>query len=192
MLIVSSIAQCSSSAIFPFMLALPFLSPAALQSAWTSEARSGAFANEIAQLRIDDVAPAAAIEDAVMADAGLDVIALLAGIEPGQQLMHRRGLADGADIVLLALDGEDRGAADRAGIDRHAMRDELAARQGLAMEDAIDGLEIKIRREIHHRRVLIVEFPRRVGAFDVALDEMLEELDMRIHMPVEIHAEKAG
>ncbi len=106
--------------------------------------------------------------------------------------MHRRGLADRADIVVLAFDGEDRGTADRAGIDRHAMRHELAARQRLAMKDAIDGLQIEIRRKIHHRRVFVVEFPRRVGAFDIALDQMLEELDMRVDVPVEIHAEKAG
>src|SRR6185437_2900110 len=91
-----------------------------------------------------------------------------------------------------ALDGEDRSAADRAGIDFHPARYERTARQRMAMEDAVDRLEIEIRREIHHRRVFVIEFPRRVGAFDIALDEMLEELDMRVHMPVEIHAEKAG
>src|SRR5262249_35560448 len=157
----------SSSAILPFIgRTLPQLfAPAALRRprARLYQAPSlGAFADEVAQLRIDAVAPAAAVEHAVMADARLQMVALLGCGEARQQAMDRRGLADGADVVVLALDGEDRGAGDGAGIDPGATRDEFAACQRLAMEHAIDGLKIEIRRQIHHRRIFVVEFPRRL------------------------------
>src|SRR5437764_13058856 len=66
---------------------------------------------------IDLAGPPPAAEHAVMADAGLHVVFLAIGPEAGAEIVRRHGLADGANVVALALDGEQRGAADRLGVD---------------------------------------------------------------------------
>ena len=60
--------------------------------------------HEIPQQRIDFVVPAAAREHAVMADAGLHVMHAPIGAHPGAEVLRRQGLADRADVVLLAFD----------------------------------------------------------------------------------------
>src|SRR5262249_29255963 len=86
-------------------------------------AGSGLLAGQdhVAHDRVDLGLPAPAAEYAVMADAGLQVVALLVGLEAGAQVVRCRGLADGADVVALAFHGEQRGAPDRLGIDRTAL-----------------------------------------------------------------------
>src|ERR1700691_6079555 len=73
-------------------------------------------ADEIPHFRIDLFAPAPPVEHAVMADLGLDIALLLARLQPGEQFVRGRCLADGANIVVLALDGQERGARDRLGL----------------------------------------------------------------------------
>src|SRR6185503_16175549 len=128
-------------------------------------------ADELADLGIDLGAPAPAVEDAVMADLGLNVMRLLGSREAGAEIERRGGLADGADIVVLALDTEERGALDGARLDAAVARGEAVQRQRMVLEDALHRLEIEIRRQIHHRHVLVIEAPRRLGAFAVAAHE---------------------
>jgi len=59
-----------------------------------------------------------AAEDAVVADAGLHVMASQVRPQSAAQFVRRHGLADGADVVALALDGEQHGAADARGSTR--------------------------------------------------------------------------
>src|SRR5258706_10690523 len=73
--------------------------------------------DDVAHLRIDARLPALAAEDAVVADARLDVVALQIGPHAAAQVLRREGLADGADVVALALDGKERHAADRLRLD---------------------------------------------------------------------------
>src|SRR5260370_41697649 len=62
--------------------------------------------------RVDLVGPAAAAEDAVMADAGLHPMGLHERAQPAAQFLRRQGLADRADIVPLALYRQQRGPGD--------------------------------------------------------------------------------
>src|SRR5579864_6303209 len=93
--------------------------------------RIGLFAgpDQLADSRIDFRLPAASAEDAIMPDPGLQVMALPGRVQPGAQLLRGKGLADRADVVVLALDGHQRGAPDRPGLDLAAARYERAARQ---------------------------------------------------------------
>src|SRR5438105_11118565 len=99
--------------------------------------RSPVRADEVADLWINLALPAAAVEDAVMPDTRLQMVGLFSRIEAMAQPMRRNGLADRADVVALALDGHQRGAFDRAGIDQFAAYLEAAMRQILALEHAI-------------------------------------------------------
>src|SRR6516165_5906258 len=66
--------------------------------------------------RIDLVFPALAGEHAVMADAGLHVVALEIGTQLPAKVVRGDRLANRADVVALALDGQQHGAADCARI----------------------------------------------------------------------------
>src|SRR5579863_7870960 len=95
--------------------------------------------------------PVPAAEDTVMPDPGLQMVVLPQRMQPGAQLLRREGLADRADIVILALDGEQRGAPDRPRLDLAVARDENAARQLVLLKNTVDSLEIERRRQVHHR-----------------------------------------
>src|SRR5471032_1865336 len=80
--------------------------------------------DEVTHLRINLVAPAPAVEDAVMADLGLQEVMFLAVRQAAAEIDRRRGLADGSDVVVLAFDGEQGGPLDRRRIDLAAARHE--------------------------------------------------------------------
>src|SRR6202042_2002900 len=84
--------------------------------------------NHVLQNRIDLVLPALAGKHAVMADAGLHVVALEIGAELAAQVVRRHRLADSANIVALAFDGEQHGTPDRGRIDLVAVPLQLAER----------------------------------------------------------------
>src|SRR5512145_1022065 len=62
--------------------------------------------DHVAHDGVDLGLPALAAEYAVVADPRLQVVALHIGLEPPAQVVRRRGLADAADVVALALHGE--------------------------------------------------------------------------------------
>src|SRR5664279_5920213 len=78
-----------------------------------NEPPSIALQNDVLHHRIDLVLPGAAREHAVMADAGLHVVALARGPQRRAQVVRGQRLPDRADVVLLALHGEQHGALDR-------------------------------------------------------------------------------
>ena len=78
--------------------------------------------DEIGDARRDLGAEARAVEHAVMADARLQVVRLLVVRKVRAELVRRLGLPDAGNVVVLALDGEQRDAPDRAR-DRPACRD---------------------------------------------------------------------
>src|SRR3546814_3213208 len=69
--------------------------------------------NELAHLRIDLFAPAAAAEDAVVPGALDGQVLAVAFGHAGAQLVRGAGLAFAGDVVELAFDGHQRGVADR-------------------------------------------------------------------------------
>src|SRR5690606_12551412 len=83
-------------------------------------ARPDAFApggHEVAHLRIDPLAPAAAAEDPVVAGAGGREVLLVRLRDVGAQVVRHPGLPGTGDVVELALDGEERHPVDRGRID---------------------------------------------------------------------------
>jgi hypothetical protein len=60
--------------------------------------------DELAHLRIDQVAPAAAAEDAVVAGALHGEVLLLLCGDAGAQACAARGLAEAGDVVQFAFD----------------------------------------------------------------------------------------
>src|ERR1700756_5685881 len=90
------------------------------------------------------LAPAAAVEDAVMTDF-LGYQITLAGF--GKVLgdgQRRLGLADAGNIVALALDRQQRGVGDRTWIDLAAAMRELALGQLVLLEHILDRLDVEL------------------------------------------------
>ena len=67
-------------------------------------------------------------------------------------------LAKPGYIVLLALDGHQRGVADRGEVDQPAAMEHLALRQLVLDEHLIDGLQVIFGGEVHHGEIFVVEF----------------------------------
>src|SRR5207248_7283997 len=100
-------------------------------------------ADEVADQGVGLALPAAAVEDAVMADAELQMVQLFGVRQVMAQALRGDGLAGAANIVALAFDRHQRGALDRAGIDRLAMHLKAAIRQIVALKHAVEGLQIE-------------------------------------------------
>src|SRR5258706_9978935 len=143
------------------------------------------YLDDIAHLRIDAGLPALAAENAVVADAGLDVVALEVRPHAGAQVLRRERLADRADIVALAFDGEQSHAADRARLDLAAAHRELAFGEGIVLENRLDRLEVELRRQIHGGEILVVEAPGRLGLRAVAAQTRLVDLCESVDVALE-------
>src|SRR5512140_3933172 len=93
-----------------------FASPLRKEGANLSHAR----ADEGTEPGRDLLAPAPAAEGAVMADVRLQMVLPAIVGDRGAERVRGAGLADAGDVVLAALDGEQRGVADRLGPHRPA------------------------------------------------------------------------
>ena len=71
-----------------------------------------------------------------MADARLHVVQLHILPQARAKVLRGEGLAEAANIVPLAFDGEQRGAPDRPRIDRPAVHHELAEGQNMVLKDS--------------------------------------------------------
>ena len=71
-----------------------------------------------------------------------------------------------------------------------AMR-HLALRQRVADEHGVDGLQIELGGEIHDREIFVVEFAVLLRRIAVALDQMQEQIAMRLDVAIEVHAHEA-
>ena len=60
------------------------------------------------------------------------------------------------------------------------------------LEHDLDGLQVILGREVHHREMLVVEGAVAIGMLVVALHQMLELAHVRVHMAVEVHRDEAG
>ena len=147
--------------------------------------------HEIGDARRDLGAEARAVEHAVVADAELQIMRLALRRNVDAQPVRGLGLADAGNVVVLAFDGEQRGVADLARIDRPAAVRHLALRQRVAHEHGLDGLQIELGGEVHHREIFVVELAMLLRRIAVALDQMEEQIAVRIDMAVEVHADEA-
>ena len=61
----------------------------------------------------------------------------------------------------------------------------------MADEHGIDGLEVELGRQVHHRQIFVIEFAMLLRAVAIALDKIVEQIAMRLEMAVEVHAHEA-
>ena len=61
----------------------------------------------------------------------------------------------------------------------------------MADEHGVDGLQIELGGQVHHREILVVELAMLLRGIAVALDQMDEQIAMRVEVAVEIHADEA-
>ena len=110
-----------------------------------------------------------------MADAGLQVVAAQVRAELRGEFVGGGGLADGADVVALAFDGQERGAGDLRAIDGDAVMLEAAERQAHFLEHPGDGLEVEFLGQVEHGEVFVVEGLDALGLVLLAFDQVLVE-----------------
>ena len=77
------------------------------------------------------------------------------------------------------------------GIDAAAAMRHLALRQRVADEHGIDRLQIELGGKIHDREIFVVELAVLLRRVAVALDQMREQIAVRLDMAVEVHAHEA-
>src|SRR5689334_286393 len=108
----------------------------------------------------------------------------------GAELECRPGLARRADVVVLALDTEQRRLGNRRGLNIATSRDEATGRERMLPEYAPHSLQIEVRRQVHHAEVFVVERLGRLRALAVATHEITEKLRVRGDVPIEVHADE--
>src|SRR3990172_11046232 len=104
-----------------------------------------------------------AVEYAIMADAGLEMMHAQSVGKVGAQNLCSKRLADPGNVVLLALHRHERHFLDLARIDEAVAVDHLALGKPVLEEDRFDGLQIIFRREVHNSKELVVELAMLVG-----------------------------
>src|SRR5690606_23067902 len=110
--------------------------------------------DKVADARIDFVAEAAAIEDAVMPGTWLHVEFFQVLRDVGAQAMRRLSLTDAGNVALLAFDRHKRDVGNGGGIDLAAIVDQLALGQGEFLEDQIDGLQLELFGHVQYGQIV--------------------------------------
>ena len=90
--------------------------------------------DEIGDARGDVGPEARAVEDAVVADVGGEVMLAHVRGQRRRQVVGSPGVAEPGDVVMLALDGEHRDLGDCAGIDLLPAVNHLALGQRVLFE----------------------------------------------------------
>src|SRR5204862_2099172 len=121
-------------------------------SGWIVASARVVGANEVADPRHDLFAPFAAVEDAVMADSRLLPMHMPCAGNVRREGVRGFGLANPGDVVELALDRHQSGL-DRRRLDRPAATHPDTARQPMLLEHDLDGLQIELGGEVHHREI---------------------------------------
>ncbi len=127
-----------------------------------------------------------------MPHAGLQVVRLEVGPDVGAQVLRRHGLADGADVVALALHREQRGAADGLGPHGAAGHGERAARQVVGLEHAVHRLQVELGRQVVDGQVLVVEGQDGLGLLGFAIDQVLVQVAELRLVALQVHAHEGA
>ena len=135
---------------------------------------------------VDLTFPARSCEDAVVPYALLQVVTLPLRRDRRAQSVRCLGLTGRAHVVLRAFDREQRGRSDVGRVDALAAPGELAPRQVVVHEDALQRLQVELRRDVHHRAVLVVEVadPRR--RLLVPCGQCAAEVHVGCHVPSDV------
>jgi hypothetical protein len=102
------------------------------------------------------------------------------GTQIAAEVMRSDGLADGANVVALALDGEQHGAPDRSRIDAPAAIVEPAARKRMLLENEPHGLEIELCGEVEYGKVFVIEGIGDRRLFSLAIGQIFVQFAMRL------------
>ena len=126
---------------------------------------------------------ARAVEYPEMADAWLQPVrpAMLGNVDA--QIMRGFGLAGAGYVVMLALDCHQGDAFDLTRVYSIAAVRHPAGRQSATNKHSVDGLQVELGGEIHHRKVLIIEAAMGRREIAVALDQMHVQIAMGRNMP---------
>src|SRR5579864_5723198 len=106
--------------------------------------------NMAAHLGIDFPLPARARENAVMPHPGLQIMLLFVWLERSAQLVGGKGLSRRADIVTLALHGQERCSANGARVHVMSAPFKASSREIVPLKHTLDSLEIKLGVQIKH------------------------------------------
>src|SRR5512143_329924 len=169
-------------------------------SALGSEAESSRQNSSTALMCLDKIADsrdyfraeARPVEDAVMADAGLHVVLTHGRSEGFAQNLCSIGLPQSGNVVLFPLDGHQAHPVDLGRVNEPVAVHHGPLGQLVLEKDGLDGLEIVLGREVHHREELVIELAVLVGRIAVAANEVMEQLAMGRDVAVEIHAHEAA
>ena len=99
--------------------------------------------NDITHHGVDFVVPAPAAESAVVANPCLHIVHLHVLPQSRAKVLRGEGLAEAANIVPLAFDGQQSGTPYGARIDQAAMHLELAEGQSVVLENQLHRFEIE-------------------------------------------------
>src|SRR5437763_1969930 len=110
---------------------------------------------------------------------------------PAAQFMGRFGLSEPGNIVVLAFHRHQRHPRDLRRVDQLAAMGHLALWQRMLDENDIDRLQIVLRSEVHDREIFVIEVTVLVDQIAVALYEVLEQVLVRVHVAVKVHADEA-
>src|SRR5690606_34137247 len=106
--------------------------------------------HERPHVRVDDVAPAPAAEDSIVAGTRDFDVRAVALRNPAAEVVRRAGLADAGDVVEFAFDRQQRGLADRGRRHRLAVDAPGAERQPVLLEHDADRVEVELGRKVEH------------------------------------------
>ena len=112
--------------------------------------------------------------------------------QAGAKAMGGRRLADRADIVLFALDRQQRGLADRGGVHRPAMDRQFPLAQQHALEHHVDRFQVEFLGHVEDREIFLVESLDLVGLDRLAVGQQLIEFAMLRPVPFHVHRHEGG
>ena len=148
--------------------------------------------DEVANVRIDLLAPAAAGKDAVVAGADGVVVKLPACRHAGAEAVRGSRLPDARDVVELAFDRQQGGRRDVLGPHQLALDLPGAVDQGEVLEHRLDRVEVVLGGHVEHGVVFVVEAAVELGFLVVAANEVEEVVVVRLEVPIRIHGNEAG
>ena len=147
--------------------------------------------------RVNQFAPAAAAEDAVVACTFSFKVLLVGLVNASAQIVGGSGLARAGDVVEFTLNRQQAGGGDV--LRAHALGLAFgvfdvpgAVDQFEFLKHRLDGFEVVVGVHVEHGVVLVIELAVAVGAGVVAFDQVFEVVVMAGGVAVGVHGHEAG
>ena len=107
------------------------------------------------------------------------------------EVLRGKGLADPRNVVVFTFHSEQSHAPYGSKVHRHGAMLHFAFRQGMFDKHGIDGLQKEFGGQIHDRPLFIIKFAVSGRRISIASDKMIEEVEMRVDVTIDIHRQKA-